>query len=214
MKKSSIIHHDMLAIVEDMPDELAGKFVKLLFKAMREEEISVDDIALRLAIHPFIAQFKRDREKYERICERNRNNGAKGGRPKKDNETQENPVGYLGTQKNPEKPKKPDNDSDSDNENDKNNNPPYSPPEGDSQEREKKTDYPPWLDVELWLAFKDERKKLKHPMTERAEKMALNKLAKLKSEGYSPSALIEHAIMHGWRGIFPVKEAKVKSQWI
>lgn len=49
----------------------------------------------------------RAREKYEAIVERNRVNGMKGGRPKK---SEENPVGYLGTQKtqrNPEKPKKP-----------------------------------------------------------------------------------------------------------
>ena len=46
---------------------------------------------------------ERAKAKYEAIAERNRINGMKGGRPK----NPENPVGYLGTQKNPEEPKKP-----------------------------------------------------------------------------------------------------------
>jgi len=46
-------------------------------------------------------QMDRDLEKYNSICERNQLNGLKGGRPR----NPENPVGYLGTQNNPEKPK-------------------------------------------------------------------------------------------------------------
>lgn len=53
----------------------------------------------------------KDRAKYESICERNKLNGSKGGRPKtqtKPRETQENPLGSLGyiseTQNNPKKP--------------------------------------------------------------------------------------------------------------
>ena len=47
----------------------------------------------------------RDREKYERICERNAKNGKLGGRPKSNSETQNNRSVF----------KKPDNDIDIDN---------------------------------------------------------------------------------------------------
>lgn len=48
-------------------------------------------------------QFDRDIEKYSHICERNRTNGLKGGRPKTQ-DNPDNPVGILVTQDNPEKP--------------------------------------------------------------------------------------------------------------
>jgi uncharacterized phage protein (TIGR02220 family) len=49
-------------------------------------------------------QFDRDNQKYDKICERNRENGLKGGRPKEKENNPENPVGYLETQTNPKKP--------------------------------------------------------------------------------------------------------------
>lgn len=51
-------------------------------------------------------QFDRDLLKYKNVVERNKNNGAKGGRPKKNNS--ENPLGYLETQEKQEEPKKAD----------------------------------------------------------------------------------------------------------
>lgn len=49
----------------------------------------------------------KDNETYHAICERNKTNGKKGGRPKKPKTTQENPknpVGSLGYENNPEQP--------------------------------------------------------------------------------------------------------------
>lgn len=111
-KKSSIIYHDLLSVVTEMPDDMAGKFVKQLLSLMQGEEIEIEDFSLRIALHPFIAQIKRDNEKYDRICERNKKNGMKGGRPRNPN----NPVGLNGTQNNPENH---DNDNDNDTDNDK-----------------------------------------------------------------------------------------------
>jgi len=53
----------------------------------------------------------RDAEKYEAVCERNKVNGVKGGRPKKEKKPKE-------TQWVISKPKKPDNDNDNENDND------------------------------------------------------------------------------------------------
>ena len=56
-----------------------------------------------ILFEPIKQQLKRDLQKYENVAERNRSNGAKGGRPKKDI-TQNNPMGLIGNPNNPKKP--------------------------------------------------------------------------------------------------------------
>ena len=131
-RKSFILHLDMLSVLDEMNEQQAGK----LFKAIKAYHLRqtlepgqdddtgfdelVKDFVTRLAFAPFKAQFERDALKYDEVATRNRVNGKKGGRPKKENP--KNPSGFSETQENPEKPKKADSDNDSDS--DKNNNPP------------------------------------------------------------------------------------------
>ena len=147
MKKDSfILHIKALNILDDMDDEFAGRFIKIIYEYQKTKELPDMGFAMKLAIKPLINQFQRDDEKYEKIIERNRKNGSNGGRPKdnktggknkkkpsgllnskpstSDNEVNnpENPVGYLGTQETHREnwePKKADNDNDNDNEYDK-----------------------------------------------------------------------------------------------
>jgi hypothetical protein len=112
--KSFILHKDSLEILDQLSDDQAGKLFKAIFSYQKTGEIGNVDQLVKIAINPFVNQFKRDEEKYKNVVERNKINGLKGGRPKnptKPNETQRNPVGYLETQNNPTKPKKPDSDS-------------------------------------------------------------------------------------------------------
>lgn len=118
-RKSFILYLDMLSVLDEMNEQQAGR----LFKAIKAYHLRqtlepgqdddtgfdelVKDFVTRLAFAPFKAQFDRDSKKYDEVVERNRRNGAKGGRPKKQNP--ENPSGFL---ENPLKPKKADNDSD------------------------------------------------------------------------------------------------------
>lgn len=80
----------------DMPE--LDPVTDMLFSVMKEE---IDE----------------NTKRYEAQCVRNRENGKKGGRPKKNpeepTETQNNPVGFSKTEPNPENP-----DSDSDNDSD------------------------------------------------------------------------------------------------
>lgn len=71
------------------------------------------DIAFTL-IKP---QIDKSYERYEKVCERNKENGKRGGRPKKEKtqENPKNPVGFSETQENPKKPKKPYNYNENDN---------------------------------------------------------------------------------------------------
>ena len=109
MKTGFILHLDSLLVLDELTNEQAG----ILFKAIRDYNLGKEpelDFAMRMAFIPFKNQFERDLEKYNNTCERNRNNGSKGGRPKKPNETQETQVVF-------EKPKKADNKNDNDNKN-------------------------------------------------------------------------------------------------
>jgi hypothetical protein len=107
MKTGFILHLDSLSVLDELTNEQAG----ILFKAIRDYNSGKEpelDFAMRMAFIPFKNQFERDLEKYNNTCERNRNNGSKGGRPKKPTETQETQVVF-------EKPKKADNKNDNDN---------------------------------------------------------------------------------------------------
>ena len=115
-KKSFVLYNDFEKVFEMLTDEEAGKLIKHLFAYVNNKDTELEDRLLKLTFEPIKLQLIRDNKKYEAICERNRNNGIKGGRPPKKNP--KNPVGYLGTQNNPEKPKKPDTDTDTDNDND------------------------------------------------------------------------------------------------
>lgn len=114
-KKSFVLYNDFEKVFEMLTDEEAGKLIKHLFAYVNNKDTELEDRLLKLTFEPIKLQLMRDNKKYEAICERNKNNGMKGGRPKKN---PKNPLGYLGTQNNPEKPKKPDTDNDNDNDND------------------------------------------------------------------------------------------------
>ena len=124
-RKSFILHVDSLDVLEELTDEQRGKLFYSIYKYHKNEKIELEPL-IKIAFSQFKNQFKRDEEKYQKIVERNRNNGLQGGRPK----NPENPVGSLVTQRNPNKPKKADsvsdNVNDSDNKNEKNKR--FTPP--------------------------------------------------------------------------------------
>ena len=73
---------------------------------------------------------------------------------------------------------------------------------------------PNWISEEVWAGFVEMRKKIKHPLTDRAIIAALNKLAKFRQEGHDPNQILDEAILNGWRGIwlpngFSAKSPKV-----
>ena len=132
--KSFILYLDLLGSLDELNDEQAGR----LFKAIRAYHMSkaegaernwgaefdsyMDNFITKLAFHPFRAAFERDADKYQSLVDRNRRNGKKGGRKKaEESKTQtnpENPVGFLGSHKNPKEPKQTHNDNDNVNDND------------------------------------------------------------------------------------------------
>jgi hypothetical protein len=117
-KDSFIIHHDTASIFQELTNEQAGELIKhLIFysnslnKNPKEpKKPSGFSSVVTLLAFSFEKQLERDFWKYQTVCERNENNGKKGGRPQK--------LDKIKTQQNPKKADS-DNDSDSDKDNDK-----------------------------------------------------------------------------------------------
>lgn len=101
---------DSLVILDQMNDEQAGRFIKLIYQIKVTGSIPEMDFSMQMAVTPFINQFKRDDEKYQTAVERNTANGSKGGRPIKQQKPKETEI----TQSVILKPKKADNDNDND----------------------------------------------------------------------------------------------------
>jgi len=106
-KKSFIAYCDWLETFEELDDAEAGRLVKHLFRYVNDLDPQTEDKLTKMTFIPIKQTLKRDLKKHEAVAERNRENGAKGGRPKK-------PTGLSGLN---EKPKKADNDNDNDNDN-------------------------------------------------------------------------------------------------
>lgn len=66
---------------------------------------------------------------------------------------------------------------------------------------------PEWLNQELFGDFVAMRKEIKKPMSDKAVKLAIGKLEKLKAEGEDIDAVLEQSIFNTWQGLFAVRKA-------
>ncbi|GAA3639005.1 DUF6291 domain-containing protein [Flavivirga jejuensis] len=105
-KKSFIIHLDSLDVLDELSLEQKGELIDAMRDYHKGRDLKLSGLMKAIFI-PFKNQFVRDDSKYGIICERNRINGSKGGRPKKPKE----PNGLIANQ---DLPKKADNENDSD----------------------------------------------------------------------------------------------------
>lgn len=82
-KESFLLYHDYDSIFAPMPDELAGMLIKAIIRyAKTGEREDFDELALKMAYSYIVARMDKDAAKYEERCERNKKNGAKGGKAK------------------------------------------------------------------------------------------------------------------------------------
>ena len=82
-KKSFLLYCDQIGLFKKLPDEQAGKLIKIIFDYVNDLNPEVNDVLLDVAFEPIKLQLKRDLMTWNNIVERNRTNGAKGGRPQK-----------------------------------------------------------------------------------------------------------------------------------
>lgn len=118
-KKSFIVYYDWKETLSFFNDAEIGEIFRALFEyAEHGTQPDFSNKSLNVAFSFMKNALDRDKKAYEARCEKNRTNGAKGGRPKK---TEENPTKPNGFSENPTKPKKPDNDNDNVNDTDNDN---------------------------------------------------------------------------------------------
>ena len=107
-KTGFILYPEAADVINTLTDAEAGKLLKAFYKYHETGEVPKLKRDLLLVFMMFKPKFDRDSEKYENICERNRQNGQNGGRKK---ENQPDPAGLYETQTNPvglsENPKNP-----------------------------------------------------------------------------------------------------------
>lgn len=98
------LYHDSLVILEKLTDEQAGILLKAIYQYSQNNEKPNLDFALDIAITPFINQIDREQERNLQNADIYRENGRKGGRPKKN---QNNQSGFLETKDNQNNQLKP-----------------------------------------------------------------------------------------------------------
>jgi hypothetical protein len=93
-------------------------------------------------------------------------------------------------------------DTDTDTDTEKKN--PPKPPKGG------KSDFvlPSWIDLETWNDWLQVRTKKKAVNTDRALRMAVTELERLKGLGYDPKAVLEQSIFRGWPGLYEIHSHK------
>ena len=112
-KESFLIYKSFYEPVKELPNEDLGELFRALFEYQINGIEPTNTNRIYMAFQFFKNQFRLDEIKYEKIVNRNKLNGSKGGRP----ETQNNPNNPVGFKE----PKKTDNDNDNDNEKDNDN---------------------------------------------------------------------------------------------
>jgi uncharacterized protein YdaU (DUF1376 family) len=133
----------------------------------------------------------------------NTEKGKLGGRPKKaDGKAEENPPAFSRVSSGKAE-QKPSQTPDTRLQTPRGINPPNPPAAAPPS-----VELPPGLLPETWKAFRDHRQRLRAPLTPRAEKLLLTKLAGLCGDGSDPNTLVDRSIEHGWKGLFPLNGSR------
>lgn len=200
-KDSFILYLEQQDIFEMLEDEEAGQLIKAIFKYEKTGQIPQLDKALRIAFIPIKSVLDRNKEKYEKVVERNKQNIEK--RWKKENT--KNTTGKIGKKENT---KNTDNDNEHDNDNER---------DKDIDKKEKNKKRKTFDDVftenhfseELEIAIKDfidMRKTIKKPMTTKALELLIRNLEKLTNLEEEKIAILNQSIEHGWQTVYPLKK--------
>lgn len=210
MKKSFLLYCDLKHTIDKLPDDTAGKLMKLILDYANGEFNEPDDLLLQVVFEPIKQSLIRDLEKYDAKVVRNRVNGSKGGRPSKD----DNPTKPTGLIDNPHKAKKADSDSDSvsdsvsDNDKDKNKK---------GKEPKSISDFVKLIDDKKYFGndpvlkttfadYIEMRIKMKKTPTIKSLDLLAEKLRKISNGNkVTAKAILENSIENNWVGIFELR---------
>lgn len=69
---------------------------------------------------------------------------------------------------------------------------------------------PSYIDPELFSAFIEMRKEIKHPLTQAGQKLAIRTLMRLHNDGWDCNKSLEDSTLKSYRGLFPVAKIAVE----
>lgn len=74
---------------------------------------------------------------------------------------------------------------------------------------------PDWIDINDWKDFVAMRKKIGKPMTDRASKIIISKLEKMKVKGINPSIPLQNSIVNAWQDVYEpkVQQSSQSTDW-
>ena len=68
---------------------------------------------------------------------------------------------------------------------------------------------PGYIDKDVWQGFEDMRRTIKKPLTDRARKLILYELDRIKRAGHCPNAALDQSSLHCWADIYEPKEKAI-----
>ena len=106
MKENVIFWQDWDEAVRSLPEQEQGEAYRAVMDyALRDVTYTGKNAGIKMLLTFLTPRIDEQKDRYAKVCERNRINGQNGGRPRKPIETQNNPVGFSETQENPIKDK-------------------------------------------------------------------------------------------------------------
>ena len=105
------IFKDVSATIDLLSDNEAGRLFKAVLRYANGVDVNLPGQE-RLVFAMLKSQIDRDKAEYNCYLEKQRENGSKGGRPKKTQQNPKNPTDFLKTQKSQDKDKDKDKDKD------------------------------------------------------------------------------------------------------
>jgi len=89
-KKSFVLYSDSKGLIDQLPDDIAGRLFKHIFAYVNDEDPISDELILNIAFEPIKTQLKRDLVKWSNQTEQRRQAGLKSAEMRKRNATEVN----------------------------------------------------------------------------------------------------------------------------
>lgn len=213
-KETFIFHLSWMEAFADFPTDVRCEILDTIIAYAKNRTVPNLSPVAKMAFKFIKKDMDYDIRCYELTCERNRENGRKGGRPKKQEnpavfeETQQNPKKPSGFSENPTEPKKPQNNINVDNNNGSSKEDIVIIKEKPKKEKAFEGYSEDWIKLfNEWLEYKAAKKQ--GYKSEKSLRAMADQLYKLASGDIETARLIvNQSLANNWNGLFQLKTVK------
>lgn len=71
---------------------------------------------------------------------------------------------------------------------------------------------PAYIDRDAWEGFEEMRNLIKKPMTDRARKLIVYELQRIKDGGHCANAALDQSTLNGWKDVYPAKDKPIAAK--